>query len=252
MPAYSTRTAPLPNGRRAPAEESAAPVEEPKSIRLIEDRWTVIRHAVEAIAIVAAGIWAFYVFIYQESIKPAFEAPSLQLTATFDPGSVVSGVRVAQLHVNFENTGHVDSDVYAEAIDVYGDRFDLGARSRSRVPPYPGQIVADRRVPTKPPELVYAYSQLRDGAFGGKLDEHIMLTPGEHITLSFPIAVREGRFDELNADLAVAYGRFRPYRHAFANVKIVRRKSGGVSLVAPQTGRDDEADEVDFSLQATL
>ena len=71
-------------------------------------------------------------------------------------------------------------------------------------------------------------------------------------TSSFPIAVREGRFDELNADLAVAYGRFRPYRHAFANVKIVRRKSGGVSLVAPQTGRDDEADEVDFSLQATL
>jgi hypothetical protein len=227
-------------------------VEEPKSIRLIEDRWTVIRHAVEAIAIVAAGIWACYVFVYQERIKPAFEAASLQLTATFDPGSVVRGVRVAQLHVNFENTGHVDSDVYAEAIDVYGDRFDLGPHSRSRVRTNAGELVADRRVPIEQPELVYAYSQLRDGAIGGRRDTHIMLTPGEHITLSFPIAVREGRFDELNAELVVAYGRFRPDRHAFAKVTIVHRKSGGLSLVVPQSGSEEEADEVDFTLQTTL
>jgi hypothetical protein len=37
---------------------------EPRAIRLIEERWTVIRHAVEAIAIVLAGLWGLYVFVY--------------------------------------------------------------------------------------------------------------------------------------------------------------------------------------------
>jgi hypothetical protein len=35
---------------------TVAAVEEPETIRLIEDRWTVIRHAVEAIAIIAVAL----------------------------------------------------------------------------------------------------------------------------------------------------------------------------------------------------
>jgi len=33
---------------------------------------------------------------------------------------------------------------------------------------------------------------------------------------------------------------------------IVHRKSGGLSLVVPQSGSEEEADEVDFTLQTTL
>ncbi|MBC5799358.1 MAG: hypothetical protein GIW94_05210 [Candidatus Eremiobacteraeota bacterium] len=32
---------------------------QPQAIRLVEDRWATIRHVVEAVAIVAAGAWAF-------------------------------------------------------------------------------------------------------------------------------------------------------------------------------------------------
>ena len=94
-------------------------MEEPKTIRLIEDRWTVIRHAVEAIAIVAAGIWAFYVFIYQERIKPALEPPSLELNLDFDRGTIVRGVRVANLVVTVHNTGHSDVSFVATAFSAW-------------------------------------------------------------------------------------------------------------------------------------
>ncbi len=44
-------------------------------IRIIEDPWATFRHVIEAVAIVAAGLWAFYIFVYQEKIKPSGEPP---------------------------------------------------------------------------------------------------------------------------------------------------------------------------------
>ena len=48
--------------------------EQPRTVRLIEDRWATVRHAVEAIAIVAAGIWAL--------LRVKALAPLLALPAT--------------------------------------------------------------------------------------------------------------------------------------------------------------------------
>ncbi len=42
-----------------------------------------MRHAVGTIAAVAAGLWAFYVLIYQETIKPAADPVSITLTLTY-------------------------------------------------------------------------------------------------------------------------------------------------------------------------
>jgi hypothetical protein len=47
--------------------------QKPREIRLVEDPWATLRHVVEVLALVAAGAWAFYTFIYQEKIKPANE-----------------------------------------------------------------------------------------------------------------------------------------------------------------------------------
>ncbi|HTA39829.1 MAG TPA: hypothetical protein VK760_12170, partial [Candidatus Acidoferrales bacterium] len=157
-----------------------------REIRVVEDRWATIRHAVEAIAIVAAGLWAAYVFIYQERIKPALEAPSLEETVTFDPGKTVNGVRIAQLHIDFSNTGHVDTDVYAETESVFGDRFDASARA---VEPNadPGRLEINRTVPTTKRELVYSLATLHDAAIGGT--GHVILGPQQHYAFTIPIAV---------------------------------------------------------------
>ncbi len=96
-----------------------------------------MRHAVESIAIVVAGLWAAYIFIYQERIKPTLEAPSLQVTVTLAPGKTVSGTRIAELHVLLANTGHVDTDLYADAASVFGvvSRQRHRRRAQATAPP---------------------------------------------------------------------------------------------------------------------
>jgi hypothetical protein len=42
----------------------------------------IVRDVVEIAAIVAAGLWAFYVFVYENRIKPSFLPPELAVTAS--------------------------------------------------------------------------------------------------------------------------------------------------------------------------
>jgi len=225
----------------------------PQSVRVVEDRWSTARHVTEVVAIVAAGLWALYVFVYQERIKPSLEPPSVELTATFDRGSVVRGVRVAQLHIRVLNTGHVNSDIYGESVTVYGSRF---ARPARRVidptPADPGHAEDDRTVATTPPEAVYAYGRLRDAAIGGRSGWHIVLTPGEHFEFQVPIAVRDGRYDQLGAQVTAIFGRYREDRHHFAHVKLVHEKSGLIAVRLPPAASDDDGKDIDFNLQVTL
>jgi hypothetical protein len=220
-----------------------------REVRVIEDRWGTIRHAVEAIAIVAAGLWAAYVFIYQERIKPAFEPPSLQETVTFDAGKTVRGVRIAQLHIDFSNTGHVDTDVYAESETVFGDRFDAAAPA-AKPTGTAGSVEVNRMVPASKRELVYSRAVLYDAALGGS--EHVILSPDQHYGFTIPIAVKHGRFDELIANVAIVYGRARLDRSHFARIAIVRDPDGGLVVKGPKPKNGDGLFGDDFSAQTTL
>ena len=45
-------------------------------------RTAAVRDVVEIVAIVAAGIWAIYTFVYVERLKPAWARPDVGLTAS--------------------------------------------------------------------------------------------------------------------------------------------------------------------------
>jgi hypothetical protein len=213
-------------------------------------RWATVRHVVESVAIVAAGLWAAYVFIYQERIKPTFESPSLQVTVTLDPGKTVNGTRIAQLHLNFVNTGQVDTDIYADSASIYGDRYAAAAPVPS--PSYgANDVEVNRMVQTGKKELVYSYAILRPAAIGGTGD-HIALTPGQHFDNVLPIAVKDGRFDELHADVMIIYGRFTPDRRNFSRVSIQRLANGAVYLKMPKKRIDSDGFEDGPSVQTTL
>jgi hypothetical protein len=212
-------------------------------------RWATVRHVVESIAIVAAGLWAAYVFIYQERIKPTFEPPSLQVTVTLDPGKTLNGTRVAQLHIDLVNTGQVSTDLYADAASVYGDRFSAAAPLPS--PSYgPAGAVVNRMVQSGKKELIYSYADLHDAAVGGS--EHFALSPGQHSEIITPIAFKNGRFDELHADVAIVYGRFRADRHHFASIFIRRDRDGAVLLDVPKRRSDYDGFMDNPSVQTTL
>jgi hypothetical protein len=50
-----------------------------------------IREVVEVVAILAAGFWAFYVFIYENRIKPLFSQPEINVSATMEKTSRHAG-----------------------------------------------------------------------------------------------------------------------------------------------------------------
>jgi hypothetical protein len=236
-------------GSLRPRFKNASMEEQPRKVRIIEDRWSTVRHAVESIAIVAAGLWAAYVFIYQERIKPTLEAPSLQLTVTFQPGKTVGATRIAELHILLANTGHVDTDVYADTASVFGDRFAVLAPTPR--PSYgPADALVNRMVQTSKRELVYSYATLRDAAVGGS--EHISLSPDQHYEFVLPIAVKSGRFDELHADVTIVFGRYRPDLHHFSHVAIVRGDDGALDLKLPAKGNGDQGFVDNDSVQTTL
>ena len=50
-------------------------------------RVRIVRDVVEIVAILAAGFWAFYVFVYENRIKPSFSDPQVSVGATLEKTS---------------------------------------------------------------------------------------------------------------------------------------------------------------------
>ena len=149
----------------------------------------------------------------------------------------MGGTRIAELHILLANTGHVDTDVYADTASVFGDCFVVAAPTPR--PSYgPADALVNRMVQTSKKELIYSYATLRDAAVGGS--EHISLSPDQHYEFVLPIAVKSGRFDELHADVTIVFGRYRPDLHHFSHVAIVRGDDGALDLKLPPKGNGDQ------------
>ena len=81
------------------------------------------RHLVEIVALVIAAVWGFYVFIYQERIKPANEPASLDVHLSLSHEPMQRGKELVKLAVIEKNIGSTDLWVNAEILNVYGKRF---------------------------------------------------------------------------------------------------------------------------------
>lgn len=135
-------------------------------VHSVPTRAEQIRTAVEIVAIVAAGLWALYTFVYEQRIKPLAEAPQFSLPTTVDQGPTTNGVVFLTIHKRLENTGDVPVDIAAESLNVYGEKIDVAGRRIQRVEtPTSAQIEAD--VPRKPVVLLFSMAKLRSGTVGG-------------------------------------------------------------------------------------
>jgi hypothetical protein len=83
---------------------------------------TILRDVVEVVAILAAGIWAFYVFAYENRIKPAMAKPDVDLTASIQRLSERNGLVAIGIHLRFQNIGTVKAHFLGVAVNVYGQR----------------------------------------------------------------------------------------------------------------------------------
>jgi hypothetical protein len=125
-----------------------------------------IRTGVEIVAIIAAGIWALYTFVYEQRIKPLAEAPAFTVSTPVDQSPVRNGVVFLTIHKRIENTGNVPIDLAAEALSVYGERIVPRRRPEDRTETrIRAQVSGD--VARKPAALLLSVAKLRNGAVGG-------------------------------------------------------------------------------------
>ncbi|HEX4013951.1 MAG TPA: hypothetical protein VHX17_08695 [Candidatus Cybelea sp.] len=154
-------------------------------VHSVPTRAEQIRTAVEIVAIIAAGLWALYTFVYEQRIRPLSEPAEFSVPTTVTQGPTVNGVVFLTIHKRLENTGNVPIDIAAEALSVYGEKLERPRTLAERVATSDfAQVTAD--VPRKPVALLFSTAKLRSGAVGGNAKTSFFLPPhssGEEVFL---------------------------------------------------------------------
>jgi len=170
---------------------------EPRAIRLVDDRWTIVRHVVESLAIVAAGVWAFYIFVYQEKIKPASDPASLTTSIGVHRLGRDATREALSIDVRLQNSGKTEIDIAADAFNVWGERYGTHDVSTDRR--YTTSRKYSRSVPLLSRTLIQTFAELRSRAVGGKKVAHIIIEPGAAQPISYLVVVPRGEYDVIQA-----------------------------------------------------
>lgn len=185
-----------------------------------------VRDVVEVIAILAAGIWAFYVFAYENRIKPSMASPDLDVTASMQKISERNGLIAVGLHVQFHNIGTVKADLLAVALNVYGQRV-LESQPRPGRNGHPLQYVFGPYYQTG--RMVPVYSNAYVTAHGDPATgEYTDLDPGTTINNYYTFYVPRGRFDLLTLGINAPYTK---YENVKLPTHLITEAQGDVSVV---------------------
>ncbi len=78
------------------------------------------RHVIEIIALSIAAVWTFYVFAYQERIKPSYEPPSLDMTPSLEHVPLRNDKLFLRVRLPFKNISPADAQFIGVINNVYG------------------------------------------------------------------------------------------------------------------------------------
>jgi len=165
----------------------------------------VVRDVVEIVAIVAAGVWAFYIFAYENRIKPASADPEVNVTASMQRLSDRDGLIAVSLHLQLHNIGTVRAHFLGMAVNVYGQRIVEGRQTPT--PPSGTRYHFEgfyRRTP-RVPIYSYAYiTHLGDASTG----QDTSLDPGSTLENDNTFYLPRGRFDLITLGIDAPYTKF--------------------------------------------
>ncbi|HZZ65968.1 MAG TPA: hypothetical protein VFE17_10745 [Candidatus Baltobacteraceae bacterium] len=169
-----------------------ADLDEPGGHRVI----TTVRHIVEIVAIIAAGVWAFYTFIYEERIKPAHEPLSANESISLTRVGRLGNLDVIAVAIVIKNVGKTEFDTVALAYDVTGFRF-------SQSKPYARETASEREFgdsaqPTAP-HLLLSHVSFYAAAVNGPLGLHNIIDPGGESDYTIFLGIPHGRYGLLKA-----------------------------------------------------
>jgi hypothetical protein len=174
---------------------------------------TTVRDLVEIVAIVAAGIWAIYVFVYTDRIEPFAKpvAPAVDATMTVEgaKGDLLA-VRISQ---SIKDLGPGALHVMGRSANVTGNSVRIpDSRSLRSVPTKNPAEEVDRRFAFARFETAFTYIDR----------EAFWLASGQTFSYSSIVYVPRSRYDALILDSSFAYTR----DSNAAPVQIVRNRFG--------------------------
>jgi len=219
-------------------------VEPPRKIQIVEDPWASFRHIIEAVAIIAAGLWAFYTFIYQERIKPAAEPAALSETIAVHRLGRDAKRDILGIALSYHNAGKTEIDIAADAYNIFGVKFANAAKPFAER--QPNREEAGDDVPTISTHVIRAFAELRDAAIGGERGFHIILEPDATQTNDEVVTVPRGAYDLVRAQIIAV-----PVKTSLGHrvrISIKHGPGGGVFLTSPDPGVDEDDTVMSFAL----
>jgi len=168
-----------------------------------KDTTSTIRDVVEIVAILAAGVWALYVFVYEQRIKPASEPPSLILTGSLHRLGAHDGLIRIGMTASILNNGHTDATLIATSFAAEGLRYTANAapttdRSIDGLTTYE----RDGRIASR--TLVYRVVELTRQV-SPKYSTSFTVGPGQTVPYSAIFVVKSGEFDSIALYGSLAY-----------------------------------------------
>ena len=215
---------------------------EPYDVRIIEDRWATFRHIIEAIAIVAAGVWAFYTFVYQEKIKPAGQPAALAISVKLYELRHTAQQDIIGIDIGFHNSGQTEIDIAADGFSIWGERFTKKVVERRLTDAYDANFDRDLDVASK--TVLRSSMELRDMAAGGRTGTHIILEPADNETIVHTIAIPHGAYDLLYARVIAVP--LKTSETVKVPVAVKRQPDGSYWLAFPPKSDGVEDDNVAF------
>ena len=193
-----------------------------------------IRDAVEIVAILAAGVWAFFTFVYEDRIKPANAQPEPIYDCTLTRLGERDALIAVRSHVQIKNAGTTNLTVYGFAESVVGSNV-RATHAATAAAPAAGKTEFESRAdfdeePGRPVFAIAFLTKLADPQARSSFD----LAPGQSFPIDRIFYVAARRYDELRVHLSVRFGTTEtPIAFALSDrdgiVRLDQRATGEVS-----------------------
>jgi hypothetical protein len=166
-------------------------------------RIRIVRDVVEIVAFLAAGIWAFYTFAYENRIKPSLADPELNFVVTMQKLSEHRGLIGVRLHTEIRNVGTVQANIIGLSYWVLGKRVEPLLVPQKPVLAHGDALLkAFYRESSGTPVFGMAYlTQMADPASV----QRTTMDPGGDLPRDSVFFVPSGRFDYLEAHISARF-----------------------------------------------
>jgi hypothetical protein len=186
---------------------------EPESSRRWRFGAEAANNMVQTVAIIAAGAWAVYTFIYQAKIAPGLEPPSLSVTSTLAEVGHKGDQVAIRSTVTRTNVGHTGVRLLAITYNVVGSKVHFADKIWPGPEPemdlsQANSVTAARYYAEPEHEVIVRHGMLFEGAAhedGGRDAPDSVLNPGETISRDMIFYADRAEFDAVRFQVTMTY-----------------------------------------------